>query len=70
MRRVHGARLGNKMTRALLGMPMPTAFIPPRYFRYPGRAGVITTDDDGIAGQLRMLRNYGQRAVSKRSDWL
>ncbi|HRV87296.1 MAG TPA: DegT/DnrJ/EryC1/StrS family aminotransferase [Saprospiraceae bacterium] len=56
----HGARLGTKMTGSF-GQANAHSFYPTKILGALGEAGAITTDDDGIAGQLRMLRNYGQR---------
>ena len=57
----HGARF--RGTRAgALGDAAAWSFYPSKNLGALGDGGAITTDDDGLAERLRMLRNYGSSA--------
>ena len=55
-----GAKYQGKRT-GVLGDAAGFSFYPGKNLGAFGDAGAITTDDDGLAGQLRMLRNYGSK---------
>jgi dTDP-4-amino-4,6-dideoxygalactose transaminase len=57
----HGARVGNTRAGAL-GDAAAWSFYPSKNLGALGDGGAITTDDDGLAERLRMLRNYGSSA--------
>jgi dTDP-4-amino-4,6-dideoxygalactose transaminase len=56
----HGASLGGKRAGAL-GDAAAWSFYPGKNLGAYGDAGAVTTDDDGLADRLRVLRNYGSR---------
>jgi len=53
-----GATIGDKMT-GTLGLAGCHSFFPSKNLGCYGDGGMITTNDDDIAAQLRMLRNHG-----------
>jgi dTDP-4-amino-4,6-dideoxygalactose transaminase len=55
-----GARFRNKLTGGL-GDAAGFSFYPGKNFGAYGDAGAVTTDDDRLAEQIRMLRNYGSK---------
>jgi dTDP-4-amino-4,6-dideoxygalactose transaminase len=55
-----GAKYQGKRT-GVLGDAAGFSFYPGKNLGAFGDAGAITTDDDRLAGQLRMLRNYGSK---------
>jgi dTDP-4-amino-4,6-dideoxygalactose transaminase len=56
----HGARLHGRSAGAL-GTAAAWSFYPGKNLGAFGDGGAVTTDDDGIADRLRVLRNYGSR---------
>ncbi|WP_343633321.1 DegT/DnrJ/EryC1/StrS family aminotransferase [Roseateles sp.] len=56
----HGGRLDGKRVGAL-GHAAAFSFYPGKNLGALGDGGAITTDDDALAEQLRVLRNYGSR---------
>ena len=62
----HGARLGNRRAGAL-GHAAAFSFYPGKNLGALGDGGAVTTDDDGIARRVRLLRNYGSE-VKYRHD--
>ena len=68
--KVHGRRTG------ALGDAGAHSFFPTKNFGAFGDGGAVTTDDDGLADRLRVLRNYGskvkyvnlERGVNSRLD--
>ncbi len=54
----HGARLGGIRTGAL-GDAAAFSFYPGKNLGALGDAGAVCVNDDGLAGRLRILRNYG-----------
>ncbi len=57
----HGARFRNTRAGALADAAA-WSFYPSKNLGALGDGGAITTDDDGLAERLRMLRNYGSSA--------
>ncbi len=55
-----GAKYKNKRTGSL-GDAAGFSFYPGKNLGAYGDAGAVTTDDDDLAEQIRMLRNYGSR---------
>lgn len=55
-----GARYKGKLTGAL-GDAAGFSFYPGKNLGAFGDAGAVTTDDDQLADQIRLLRNYGSR---------
>jgi dTDP-4-amino-4,6-dideoxygalactose transaminase len=62
----HGAREGERRAGAL-GDAAAFSFYPAKNLGAQGDGGMIVTDDDDVAEQARLLRNYGQR-VKYRSE--
>jgi dTDP-4-amino-4,6-dideoxygalactose transaminase len=56
----HGARYKGRRT-GTLGHAAGFSFYPGKNLGALGDGGAIVTDDDALAEQLRMLRNYGSR---------
>lgn len=56
----HGARYKNKRSGSL-GDAAGHSFYPGKNLGALGDGGAVTTDDDGLAEMLRILRNYGSR---------
>lgn len=56
----HGAKYAAGMAGAL-GDAAGWSFYPGKNLGAMGDAGAITTDDDGLAERVRVLRNYGSR---------
>lgn len=56
----HGARCNGRRAGAL-GHAAGFSFYPGKNLGALGDGGAITTDDDALAEQLRVLRNYGSR---------
>lgn len=56
----HGARYKGRRLGAH-GDAVAWSFYPGKNLGALGDAGAVTTDDDGIADRLRVLRNYGSR---------
>lgn len=56
----HGARYNGKMT-GTFGIAGCFSFYPTKNLGAFGDAGAVVTDDTEIAGQLRMMRNYGSK---------
>jgi len=61
----HGARyssrkLGAWMTAGSMGAAAAFSFYPGKNLGACGEAGAVTTNDDGIARRVRMLRDHGQ----------
>lgn len=56
----HGARYKGRRAGAL-GDAAGWSFYPTKNLGAYGDAGAITTDDDELAGRIRLLRNYGSR---------
>ncbi|KQU74862.1 MULTISPECIES: DegT/DnrJ/EryC1/StrS aminotransferase family protein [unclassified Rhizobacter] len=56
----HGARLDGQVAGAL-GDASAFSFYPGKNLGALGDAGAITTDDEGLAARLRVLRNYGSQ---------
>lgn len=56
----HGARYKGKRAGAL-GNAAGFSFYPGKNLGAFGDAGAVTTDDDSLADQIRLLRNYGSR---------
>lgn len=56
----HGARYNGRRTGAL-GDAAAFSFYPGKNLGALGDAGAVTTNDDVLAEQLRVLRNYGSR---------
>ena len=54
----HGASFNGKLTGSF-GNVSGTSFYPGKNLGALGDAGAITTDDEGIAKKIAMLRNYG-----------
>jgi dTDP-4-amino-4,6-dideoxygalactose transaminase len=54
----HGARHANRKSGAL-GHAAGFSFFPTKNLGALGDAGAVTTDDAGLAGMIRHLRNYG-----------
>lgn len=57
----HGARYKGKRAGSI-GHAAAFSFYPSKNLGAWGDGGLITTNDDEAAAQLRLLRNYGQRA--------
>jgi len=57
----HGARYKGRRTGAI-GAFGAFSFYPSKNLGAYGDAGALTTNDDGLAEKVRMMRNYGQRA--------
>ena len=57
----HGAQLNGKRAGSF-GDAGTFSFYPAKNLGALGDGGMVVTDDDGLAGKLRMMRNYGQRA--------
>ncbi len=55
-----GARYKERRTGAL-GHAAATSFYPGKNLGAFGDAGAVTTNDDGLADRVRMLRNYGSK---------
>jgi dTDP-4-amino-4,6-dideoxygalactose transaminase len=55
-----GARYKGKRTGSL-GHAAATSFYPGKNLGAFGDAGAVTTNDEGLADRVRMLRNYGSR---------
>jgi dTDP-4-amino-4,6-dideoxygalactose transaminase len=66
----HGARSQGRRAGAL-GDAAAWSFYPGKNLGALGDAGGITTDDDGIAERVRVLRNYGSRVkyVNEVQGW-
>jgi dTDP-3-amino-3,4,6-trideoxy-alpha-D-glucose transaminase len=56
----HGARHGGRRAGSL-GDAAAFSFYPAKNLGALGDGGAVTTDDDELAAQLRLLRNYGMR---------
>jgi dTDP-4-amino-4,6-dideoxygalactose transaminase len=56
----HGARLHGKRAGSF-GNAAAFSFYPSKNLGAYGDGGIVVTDDDALAEELRMLRNYGQR---------
>ncbi|HXH37734.1 MAG TPA: DegT/DnrJ/EryC1/StrS family aminotransferase [Thermoanaerobaculia bacterium] len=56
----HGGRVAGIRTGAL-GDAAGFSFYPGKNLGAYGDAGAVTTSDDGLAGRVRVLRNYGSR---------
>lgn len=56
----HGARYKGRRTGSL-GDAAGFSFYPGKNLGALGDGGAVTTDDDGLAARIRMLRNYGSR---------
>ncbi|MDQ6786000.1 MAG: DegT/DnrJ/EryC1/StrS family aminotransferase [Acidobacteriota bacterium] len=56
----HGARYKGRLT-GRLGAAAGFSFYPGKNLGAFGDAGAVTTDDDQLADQIRLLRNYGSR---------
>ena len=56
----HGAKVGNKYT-GTFGKIGCFSFYPTKPLGAMGDGGVLLTDDDKLAEQLRMMRNYGSK---------
>ena len=56
----HGARYKNQSAGSL-GDAAGWSFYPGKNLGALGDAGAITTNDDGLAERIRMLRNYGSK---------
>lgn len=56
----HGARYKGKITGSL-GSAAGFSFYPGKNLGAYGDAGAVTTDDDKLAEQVRLLRNYGSQ---------
>lgn len=56
----HGARYRGRVLGAV-GSATAWSFYPTKNLGAWGDAGAVTTDDDGLADALRVLRNYGSR---------
>lgn len=71
----HGARQGGRRT-GTLGNAAAWSFYPGKNLGAFGDGGAVTTDDDGLAEKVRMIRNYGSavkyqhryRGVNSRLD--
>src|SRR5213593_539720 len=59
-RRAHGARYKGRRAGSF-GHAAAFSFYPSKNLGAFGDGGMITTNDDRAAEQLRLLRNYGQR---------
>lgn len=57
---VHGARYRGRRIGALANVTA-WSFYPGKNLGALGDAGAITTDDEGVADRVRVLRNYGSR---------
>lgn len=57
----HGARYRGRRVGAL-GDATAWSFYPTKNLGALGDAGAVTTDDDGVAERVRLLRNYGSQA--------
>jgi dTDP-4-amino-4,6-dideoxygalactose transaminase len=55
-----GARYRGRRTGSL-GHAAATSFYPGKNLGAFGDAGAVTTNDDGLADRVRMLRNYGSK---------
>jgi dTDP-4-amino-4,6-dideoxygalactose transaminase len=56
----HGSRYRDKRAGAL-GDAAGWSFYPTKNLGAYGDAGAVTTDDDDLAGRVRLLRNYGSK---------
>ena len=56
----HGARFNNRRVGSM-GLAGAFSFFPSKNLTVLGDGGCITTDDDGIAEKIRMLRNHGRK---------
>jgi len=56
----HGSRYADKRAGAL-GDAAGWSFYPTKNLGAYGDAGAVTTDDDGLAERVRLLRNYGSK---------
>lgn len=54
----HGARQGGRNAGAV-GLASATSFYPGKNLGAYGDAGAVTTNDEGLARRVRVLRNYG-----------
>jgi dTDP-4-amino-4,6-dideoxygalactose transaminase len=57
----HGAAIGTRRVGSF-GNAAAWSFYPSKNLGALGDAGAVTTNDDGIAAQVRALRNYGSKA--------
>ena len=57
----HGARYRDRRVGSL-GDAAGWSFYPTKNLGAYGDAGSVTTDDDGVAERVRVLRNYGQKS--------
>ena len=66
----HGARYRGRPVGSL-GRAAAWSFYPAKNLGALGDGGAVTTNDDGLAAELRLLRNYGsaQKYVSEREGW-
>ena len=56
----HGARCAGRRVGGL-GVAAAFSFYPTKNLGAFGDGGAVTTDDDGLAARVRLLRNYGSR---------